>query len=139
MQWRKERDAYIIRIGLDEAVEESLLIFGQKADVQSGQFWGIGAVKKVVLGYYDLSDKTYLKKEMPGSWELLSLTGTLARTREGPIIHMHGLFSDAEFKTVGGHVFSLTTAATVEIYLVVLKSGLLRSYDEQTGLNLLDL
>ena len=138
MRYRKEREGYLIRLDIEEKVEESLIDLTRRDGIDAAHFWGIGAVKDIVLGYYDLSDKTYRRSDLPGTRELVSLTGSLAQTPEGPILHIHAVLADEKHRTVGGHVFSLTVAATVEIYLTTLYGGLMRRYDDRTGLKLLD-
>ncbi len=138
MRYRAVTNGYIIRLSIDDEIGSSLIEFGRQERIDSAHFWGIGAAKDIVLGSYDLGRKTYSKIELGGIWEIASLTGSLARTEDGPILHVHGVFSDENCMTRGGHVFSLVCAATVEIFLMALPSGLVRRYDEVTGLKLLD-
>jgi uncharacterized protein len=139
MRYRDERHGCIIQLALGDEIGAALIEFGARRNVDAAYFWGIGAAHEIVLGSYDIERKIYRKKALEGVWEIASLTGSLARTDEGPILHVHGVFSDADCRTLGGHVFSLVCAATVEIFLVPLAPGLARRYDEQTGLKLLDL
>jgi predicted DNA-binding protein with PD1-like motif len=139
MRYRAEPNGYIIKLSIDDEIGSSLIEFGRQERIDSAHFWGIGAAKDIVLGSYDLQLKTYRKAELAGIWEIASLTGSLARTEDGPILHIHGVFSDEDCTARGGHVFTLACAATVEIFLVALSPGLVRRYDEVTGLKLLDL
>ena len=139
MRYLAHENGYIMKLFVNEKLQESLFDFSARENVAAAHLWGIGAAKDIVLGSYDLANRTYLKRTLSGIWEIASLTGSLARTEEGPILHIHGVFSDEKCATLGGHVFSLVTAATVEIYLVPVTPGLTRKYDEETGLKLLDL
>jgi uncharacterized protein len=139
MRYSAQQDGYIIQLSIGDEIQSSLIEFGALVAVDAAHFWGIGAAHQIVLGSYDIREKVYRKKALEGVWEIASLTGSLAKTDDGPILHIHGVFSDEECRTCGGHVFSLVCAATVEIFLVPLASGLLRRYDEETGLKLLDL
>jgi len=139
MRYRTETSGYIIKLAIDDEIGSSLIEFAAREKIDAAHFWGIGAAKGIILGSYDITDKVYHKMELPGVWEIASLAGNLARTEEGPILHIHGVFSDEKCQTRGGHVFSMTCAATVEIYLVNLSAGLVREYDEVTGLKLLNI
>jgi predicted DNA-binding protein with PD1-like motif len=139
MRYRANPNGYVIKLSIGDEISSSLIEFGRKERIDSAHFWGIGAAKGIVLGSYDLRLKTYRKAELSGIWEIASLTGSLAHTEDGPILHIHGVFSDENCLTRGGHVFTLVCAATVEIFLVTLSPGLARRYDEVTGLKLLDL
>jgi len=139
MRYLRQANEYIIKLSIDDELLSSLIDFGAAESIGAAHFWGIGAARDIVVGSYDLHDRVYRKVELDGVWEVASLTGSLARTDEGPILHVHGVFSDESCQTRGGHVFRLVCAATVEIFLVPLAPGLSRKHDEQTGLKLLDL
>jgi hypothetical protein len=139
MRYRALSNGYIVQLSIGERIEPSLFEFSQIEEIEAAHLWGIGAAKDIVLGSYDLQNKVYRKAELPGVWEIASLTGSLAQTDDGPILHLHGVFSDEACQTRGGHVFSLTCAATVELFLLGLSPGLVRRYDEPTGLKLLDI
>lgn len=139
MRCRTQEQSHLIQLAIGEEIGSSLIEFAAGHGVDAAHFWGIGAAREIVLGSYDIGRKVYRKAALEGVWEIASLTGSLARTDEGPILHIHGVFSDEDCTTRGGHVFSLVCAATVEIFLVPLPSGLVRRYDERTGLKLLDL
>lgn len=135
----KEENGFLIRLDLGEPVLDSIIDFAKGRGIEAALLWGLGAVKEVTLGYYDIENKKYVKNKYDGAWELLSLTGNLARTDEGEFVHAHAVLSNAANETIGGHVFSMATAATVEVYLVPINPGLRRKYDEITGLKLLDI
>ena len=139
MRYRTQGQGYIIQLAIGEEIGSTLIEFAAGENIGAAHFWGIGAAREIVLGSYDIERKVYRKKALEGIWEIASLTGSLAQTEDGPILHIHGVFSDEDCRTCGGHVFSLVCAATVEIFLVTLPAGLTRRHDEQTGLKLLDL
>jgi predicted DNA-binding protein with PD1-like motif len=139
MRYLRQANEYIVKLSIDDELQSSLVELGQAELIDAAHFWGIGAAKDIVVGSYDLKERAYRKVELEGVWEIASLTGSLAQTDEGPILHVHGVFSDEGCQTRGGHVFRLVCAATVELFLVPLAPGLCRKYDDQTGLKLLDL
>lgn len=139
MRYRTQEQGYIVQLSIGEEIQASLIEFAAGQKIAAAHFWGIGAAREIVVGSYDLEQKAYRKKTLEGIWEIASLTGSLAHTEEGPILHIHAVFSDEQCRTCGGHVFNLVCAATVEVFLVALPAGLTRRYDEETGLKLLDL
>ena len=48
---------------------------------------GIGQFEHAVIGYFDGND--YIKKEIEGAAELVSLQGNIGRSQEDYIIHAH--------------------------------------------------
>jgi predicted DNA-binding protein with PD1-like motif len=139
MRYRAQGHGYVIQLAIGEEIGSTLVGFAAGEKIGAAHFWGIGAAHQIVVGSYDLEHKVYLKKALEGVWEIASLTGSLAQAEDGPILHIHGVFSGEDCRTCGGHVFNLVCAATVEIFLVPLPAGLTRRHDEQTGLKLLDL
>ncbi|MBN1574502.1 MAG: DNA-binding protein [Deltaproteobacteria bacterium] len=139
MRIRNEENGFLIRLDMGEPLLDSIICFAKERSIEAAFLWGLGAVKDVTLGYYDIENKRYEKNRYDGTLELVSLTGNLARTDEGAFVHAHAVISNSANETIGGHVFSMVTAATVEIYLIPLKPGLSRKHDERTGLKLLDI
>lgn len=137
MRIREEKNGLLIRLDVGDPLFDSIYDFAKEAGIEAAFLWGMGAVKDITLGFYDLQNKKYVKNRYEGIWELVSLTGNLARTDEGAFVHAHAVLSDNGNDTIGGHVFSMVTAATVEIYLIPLSPGLKRKHDETTGLKLL--
>ena len=67
----------------------------------------------------------------------LSLTGNLAELKGENILHLHGVFCRHDLSTFCGHVFSLRVSGACEIYLTTFSTPFTRTFDEETGLNLL--
>ncbi len=139
MQSRKNPQSYIISLKLGEKFNESFLIFCEKEGVNSAYFTAIGAVEQVELGFYDLKNKSYSFKLFENPMELVSMTGNVAMVDGKPFIHAHGVFSDENFTTVGGHIKDAVAGPTIEIFLVKLDIEMTRKMDEEVGLKLLDL
>jgi predicted DNA-binding protein with PD1-like motif len=73
-------------------------------------------------------------------YEITSLLGTIALDEQGePMFHLHGTFSDRDYRVVGGHVKDFVVGGTCELFIHVTYKPLSRKHDEQTGLKLLDL
>lgn len=103
------------------------------ATVQSG----VGGADQVVLSFYDLETKNYVDKTFTEPLEILSLQGNLSLVDGKPFWHVHGLFGQKDYQTIGGHVQELRIALTGELFIIPLKAPLVRTYDETTGLKLI--
>lgn len=116
--------------------QESFREFLRRNRVNSGFFFGLGAVSRPELAFYDLTKKKYLKKKFPGLFEVLSITGNVAQSGEDVAVHAHVVLGNDKFQTIGGHLVDAVIGGTLEINLI--ESGLMeRKLDEGTGLNLL--
>jgi hypothetical protein len=139
MKWREIDGRYAVKLDVGEEVVETLKSFVTDRGMGSGVVWGIGGIEKVVLGYYDLDKKTYLKKELPGRLELVALMGNISTLDGEVFIHPHAVVSGPDMVARSGHLFSATVAVTAEVYVWGSRSTITRSRDDVVGLNTLDL
>jgi predicted DNA-binding protein with PD1-like motif len=139
MKSKKIKDGYIVRCDIGDEVVSTLARFAADNNIESGTVIGIGAIKEVVLGYFDLSRKEYLQKKCDGIHELLSLSGNFARLDAETILHCHAVISDQDFRVSGGHLFSGVIAVTGEFYIWPGGVKIERAADNATGLKLIRL
>ncbi len=99
---------------------------------------GLGGSGSVTLSFYDLATKTYIDKTFDEPLEILSLQGDLAWVDNQPFWHVHGVFGTSEYQSIGGHVKKLTIALTGELLIIPLEQAMTRTFDETTGLKLLE-
>jgi len=132
-------DSYLVRLDTDEEVVGAITRFAAEEKIDAGSLTGIGAVRDIVLGYFDRSAREYLRQTLTGEWEILSLSGNLALKDGRPFAHLHVTLGGREFQTLGGHLFEARVGATVELVVRPLPGYQLRTLDDATGLYLLDL
>lgn len=131
---------YLIRLDKGERLRESLERFVRETELEGAWISGLGGALAMTLSFYDLDKKQYLDQQFEGLFEIVSLTGNIASDEHGkPAIHLHGVFGDREYQTVGGHVKDLTAAATVELFVHRAYKPTKRKLDPGTGLSTLDL
>ena len=58
MQFDQDKDTFIIYLEKDDRIMESLTDFCKDQNIDNGKISGIGAIKDIELGAYDLSNKT---------------------------------------------------------------------------------
>lgn len=134
---------YFLCLETGEELVERLKTFISQHEIRAGAFTAIGAASEIDLGFYDLPNKSYRWKTFSGMFELASGVGNVSvlaiRNGEEPVIHMHAVFTDADYRAFGGHVRRMITGASCEISLVPHDTRLIRTFDETTGLNLFDI
>ena len=92
----------------------------------------------MILGYLDLDQKQYLKREFDSvSMEMVALTGNLALLDGEPVAHCHAVVGDREMRVFGGHLFEATVSVTVEIFVRVYVGEITRRFDFDLGANLI--
>jgi predicted DNA-binding protein with PD1-like motif len=139
MRWREIDGRYVVKLDVGDEVVESLKRFAAEKGMRSGVVWGIGGIEGVVLGYYDLDAQKYLRKEIPGRLELVTLMGNISMLDGEVFVHGHAVVSGSDMGCYAGHLFSATVAVTAEFYLWGSQSTVTRSRDDAVGLNTLDL
>lgn len=131
---------YLIRLDKGDKLSSSLDTFMKETKLEGAWVNGLGATLKATLGFYDLDKREYRWQEYDGLREIVSLTGNLAYDQDGSFVfHLHGVLSDEEYRTVGGHIQDLTAGATVELFVHRAYQPTKRKLDESVGLNTLDL
>jgi len=134
MRVQKTPDGWLVVLGGEEVVS-ALTGFVKEQKLEGGQIRGIGGVADVVLGWYDLSAKVYRKRKFSGNYELVSLSGNIARVGKETFLHLHAAISGADLVLRGGHLFEARVAITGEFE--VRPPKVVRKHDAFTGLNLL--
>lgn len=108
-------------------------------DVSAASFTGIGAFRKVTLGYFDLDRRDYHPIPLDEQVEVLALTGNVALADGEPKIHAHVVVGRRDGTAHGGHLLDAKVRPTLELVVVEASSALRRTLDKATGLPLLDL
>ena len=139
MKWRKTEGSYILRLEEEDEVISSLSQLAHQEGIKGGTFWGLGAVKESVIGYFDSETKQYQKKNLQKSHELVSLQGTISWLEGEPFIHAHAVLAGNDFRAYGGHLFSAKVSATVELWVHTLGEELKRFYKPHQKMNLLEI
>ena len=139
MQYKKFANTYVIRLERGDEIIDSLKTLVEKEEIRGGFFYGLGAVKNVSLGYFDVEKKEYKEKPFMQDFELTSMVGDVAFSGEKIIVHAHVTLAGEDFKAVAGHLNKATVTATTEIVFNPIEGKLSKKTDPITGLNLLDL
>jgi len=119
----------------------TLARFCEEQEIHWAQFQAVGAVEDVEIGYYDLATRQYVFRSEIGPFEVSSMDGNITELNEQPLVHAHAVLSrcDETLQTIGGHVRSAKVALTLEMALWHVTQPLIRGYDEETGLNLINI
>ncbi|TSC94823.1 MAG: hypothetical protein Athens101428_164 [Candidatus Berkelbacteria bacterium Athens1014_28] len=133
------KDIKIIRLKKDDDVILGIINFCQKNKITYGWFTGLGAVENAEISIYDLNSKSYINKKLQGPLEIANLCGNVAKKDDQIVIHCHTTLSDKNFATYAGHLNKAKVGATCEIVFLPITTKLKRKYNEEIGLNLLEI
>ncbi|MFL3025965.1 MAG: PPC domain-containing DNA-binding protein [Candidatus Neomarinimicrobiota bacterium] len=134
MQYKEDGDTYIIYVEQNEAIMKTLTSFCKEKTIDNAQLSGIGAIKDIEVGAYDLENQEYITQNFTDIWELTSFQGNVLLKDGEPFIHAHITISDHQLQCKGGHLFEAKVAAVGEFILHKINSDGRRDYDSNIGL-----
>ena len=134
MQFKQDGNTFIIYVEQDESIMETLNQFCKSKDIVNAQISGIGAIKEIDLGAYDLKNKEYVRQFFNNLWELTSFQGNVILKDNEPFIHAHITMSDHNLDVKGGHLFEAKVGAVGEFILRKIETDGKREYDANIGL-----
>lgn len=131
------KNTYLLRLDRGDDLIEKLTEIVKENDIHLATISGLGAVSKIVFGYYDQKDWEYNFLEKEGQFEILSLNGNVSIKDGEPMVHAHIMLADEEGNAFGGHLGEGTVVFASEIEIQELSDAdKTRKYDEDTGLPL---
>ena len=113
--------------------------FCKDHQIINGQISGIGAIKEIELGTYDLKNQEYITHKIHDIWELTSYQANIQLKDEEPFIHAHINISDHDLTVKGGHLFEAKVAVVGEFILTNINSSGKRLLNPNIGLACMNL
>src|SRR5262245_22456447 len=140
MKTKRTESGFLLVLDPGDEVIASLKKLAEAERIGLASMTGIGAVRDAVIGYLDLDQRQYLKREFgPESMELVSLIGNMARLDGEPVAHCHVSLSDREMRTFSGHLFEATVSVTVAFFMRVFEGEVSREFNADFGANLINM
>lgn len=137
MEYKIIDDARVlVRLDPGDEIVASLAEVAKQEKIELAMVQGLGAVKRVVMGVYNVTSQEYKANTMEGVFEILSLTGTMDTMNSTPYSHFHISIGDAQGHAYGGHLNEAVISATAEIVVTKLPGKVDRVKSEETGLNI---
>ncbi|MGB2698589.1 MAG: PPC domain-containing DNA-binding protein [Candidatus Zixiibacteriota bacterium] len=139
MFFKKIPNGYLVRLEKGEEIIESLCILAEREKIPGGFLYGLGAVKDVTLGYFDVANKKYVERDFDNEYEVTSLIGDIYYLEGKAGVHAHVNLSDSDYNLIGGHLFKAIITGTGEFFIHTTTETLIRKKEPSSGLNVLDL
>ena len=137
MEYRKFDNTYIVRMDPGEEILEQVKVLALREHIQLASIQALGAVNDFTVGVFKTDEKKYYANSFQGSYEIVSLTGTI-NTMDGEFYcHLHMSAGNDQGHVVGGHLNRAVISATCEMIVTVIDGQLDRQFSEEIGLNLL--
>ncbi|WP_022660628.1 PPC domain-containing DNA-binding protein [Paucidesulfovibrio longus] len=127
----------LVRLDPGDEVVASVMRACEEYGVKLGMVSGIGAVGRAVIGLFRTDTKVYIKSELKGAFEIVSLLGNVSTMDGKTYLHLHANLADEKHQCFGGHLNEADVSATAEIWIDAVEGGIDRYFDEKIGLNLI--
>jgi len=100
-------------------------------------FTGFGFAN-VTFGFFNTETKQFEPKYFE-NLEMGVVTGSIARQKGKPSLHIHGTGSDRNFNAFGGHILSaVVSTGSLELFITVTNKKFERIKEEELGANVLE-
>lgn len=136
MEYKKFEKTIIARIDKGEEILEKVKEIALKEDIKLASIQGLGAVNQFTVGVFKTDEKKYLANNFKGSFEIVSLVGTINTMNDEFYCHLHMSAGNEKGEVFGGHLNEAVVSATCEIVINIIDGKVDRYYDDQIGLNL---
>ena len=123
----------------DEAIA-ALTAFAASEAIHGASFTALGAFARALVGWFDVSARTYRPILVHEQCEVLSAIGDVAEDEAGkPSLHVHAVLGLSDGSTRGGHLLKGFVEPTLEVTMVETPIHLHRTKRPELGIALIDL
>lgn len=131
-------NTYALRFDPGDDILAELSSFCADQTISNGAITGLGSIENPTLAHYSIHTKHFSQRNLPGVYEITSLTGNIALIGNLPTPHIHVSISDDQMAAFGGHLIAGTCSATLELIVTAYPTKLIKSHNDQIGLNIWD-
>ncbi len=130
---------YVLVFDTGDEAMNGLTDFAKSNGIDAASVTAVGALRSATLAYFDIEQKQYHNIPVDEQTEVLTLAGDITRNGDDRQVHVHAVLGRRDGTTRGGHVKEAYVRPTLEVMLTETPPHLWRSYDEKSGLALIDL
>jgi hypothetical protein len=129
---------YAVVLETGEEVMDCLRRFVAAEHIGAAQLTAIGALRDVVLMYFDWDKKDYMRIPVREQVEVASLIGDVAEDPSGkPSLHIHLVVGKRDGSAMAGHLAEAHVRPTLEVIVTENPAHLRKVKDAESGLPLI--
>lgn len=136
MDYRKFDNTIIARIDKGEEILDQVKNIALKENIKLAGITALGAINDFTVGVFKTDEKKYYANEFKGSFEIVSLTGTINTMNDEFYAHLHLSAGNEKGEVFGGHLNRAIVSATCEMVMTLINGRVDRAFSEEIGLNL---
>ncbi len=136
MEYKRFDNTIIARIDKGEEILQQVKAIALKENVKLASVQALGAVGSFTAGVFKTDEKKYYANQFEGSFEIVSLNGTINTMNEEFYCHLHMSAGNDKGEVFGGHLNRAVVSATCEMVIQMIDGKVDRAFDTEIGLNL---
>lgn len=137
MDYRRFGNQIVARIDKGEEILAQVKAIAHSEKIALASVNALGAINDFTVGVFKTEEKEYYSNSFQGSYEIVSLTGTINTMNGEFYTHLHMSAGNESGEVFGGHLNRAVVSATCEMVITVIDGVVDRSFDQEVGLNLL--
>ena len=117
MDYKRFDDTILVRMDRGEEILEQVKAVALREHVALASVQALGAINDFTVGVYNVAEKKYYANDFKGSFEIVSLTGTIDTMNDGFYCHLHLSAGNERGQVFGGHLNRAVVSATCEMVI----------------------
>ncbi|MCX8032272.1 MAG: DUF296 domain-containing protein [Thermoleophilia bacterium] len=128
---------YVVKLPYGSDLLKELQNYITTKNITLASLWGMGAVSRAVIRYYDQPKKEWIELKLDKRLEVAAMVGNVSLLNGEPIVHVHVVLADEKGRCYGGHLADGTLVFNLEIVIATYSGPPVnRQMDPVTGLTL---
>ena len=136
MEYRVFGKTVVARIDRGEEILDKLHELAEKEHIKLASVQALGATNDFTVGVFNTETRQYAANRFTGSFEIVSLVGTVNTMDRQFYAHLHMSAGNEKGEVFGGHLNRAVVSETCEMVLHLIDGTVDRRFDADTGLNL---
>ena len=136
MEYRVFGKTVVARIDRGEEILDKRHELAEKEQIKLASVQALGATNDFTVGVFNTETRQYAANRFTGSFEIVSLVGTVNTMDRQFYAHLHMSAGNEKGEVFGGHLNRAVVSATCEMVLHLIDGTVDRRFDADTGLNL---
>ena len=137
MEYKRFQDRIVARIDRGEEIHAQLKELALREQIRLAEVSALGAVNDFTVGVFKTDERKYYANHFTGSFEIVSLTGTITTQDGAYYAHLHMSAGNDKGEVFGGHLNEAIVSATCDMVIDVIDGTVERAFSEDVGLNLM--
>lgn len=120
---------FMVSLAAGDELIRSLTALARQEDIDGATVTGAGRVRELELGIYDPLAADFSRRCFHDHFEMCALSGTVSLLDGQPFPQLHGVFSRADFTTIGGQIFEAVCGEVIEVGVYTMVTPLVRKLE----------